>query len=327
MNNKPVLSISIPTYNRAPKLIEALDSILAQDDFERSRVEIIISDNCSTDNTRQVVEKYQKKYNFIKYYKNDINKGIDYNIFRCVELAETDYVYLLSDDDILLKQSVNHMLSLLDNNPDVSFFHINGKGFELNEKGEKVFFSNPIMNVNENIVLNDKNDFVDLVRLQVTFMSAFLLHRDTWNINKNKMRFIGTDIYLSYDLFHLLANSNKYMVTSEPLVGVHAHYTVGNYRIFYAFTYQWRKLLLEEAPTLGFNKKRMRKIFNKSLGHLVKRIKLIKNGTIDIPLDLETLKYLFISTYDTKILWLRLIPALLMPRFIYRIKYLKDLKL
>ena len=72
-NEKPLLSIFIPTYNRSKYLKRSLDSIIIQDEFLDGRVEIVISDNASTDDTEEVVKPYLEKYTNIYYSKNTEN--------------------------------------------------------------------------------------------------------------------------------------------------------------------------------------------------------------------------------------------------------------
>lgn len=72
-NEKPLLSICIPTYNRSKYLKKSLDSIVIQDEFLNGIVEIVISDNASTDDTEEVVKPYLEKYTNIYYYRNEIN--------------------------------------------------------------------------------------------------------------------------------------------------------------------------------------------------------------------------------------------------------------
>lgn len=97
---KPKLSICIPTYNRAKTLREALDSILPQVS-ENPDIEIIISDNASTDDTIELVREYQHQYPIIRYSRNSDNLGFDGNIIACVELAHGQYISFVSDDDIV----------------------------------------------------------------------------------------------------------------------------------------------------------------------------------------------------------------------------------
>jgi glycosyltransferase involved in cell wall biosynthesis len=71
--SKPLLSICIPTYNRAEYLKKSIESIVCQDEFKTKHVEIVISDNASTDNTGDVVKEYTNKYDNIYYYRNKEN--------------------------------------------------------------------------------------------------------------------------------------------------------------------------------------------------------------------------------------------------------------
>jgi glycosyltransferase involved in cell wall biosynthesis len=70
---KPLLSICIPTYNRAEYLDKSIASIIRQKEFHRGDVELVIADNASDDNTEEVVKKYQEKYENIVYFKNNEN--------------------------------------------------------------------------------------------------------------------------------------------------------------------------------------------------------------------------------------------------------------
>ena len=69
---KPLLSICIPTYNRAAYLRQCVDAIVGQEGFD-DRLEVVISDNCSTDDTQAVSLEYQEKHPNIHYYRNEEN--------------------------------------------------------------------------------------------------------------------------------------------------------------------------------------------------------------------------------------------------------------
>ena len=100
MIKKPFFSIVIPTYNRALDLQLALYCILRQ---SFSDFEIIVSDNCSTDNTRDVVSKFKDKK--IRYLRNKKNIGVIPNIKKTIKYAKGEYVFLHSDDDFLLEKN------------------------------------------------------------------------------------------------------------------------------------------------------------------------------------------------------------------------------
>lgn len=95
MEKHPLLSICIPTYNRASILEKALQNITENKAFDND-VEIVISDNCSTDNTAEIVRKYMDKYSNIFYYKNEKNVQ-DENFWIVLNEAHGEYLKLHND--------------------------------------------------------------------------------------------------------------------------------------------------------------------------------------------------------------------------------------
>lgn len=100
MVKKPFFSIIIPTYNRASDLQFSLYCILQQ---SFSDFEVIISDNCSTDNTKEIIDKLKDKR--IHYFRNKINIGVVLNIKKTIKHAKGKYIFLHSDDDFLLYEN------------------------------------------------------------------------------------------------------------------------------------------------------------------------------------------------------------------------------
>lgn len=103
---KPDFSIIIPTFNRCNFLKKAITSVLKQKDVS---FEIIVSDNCSVDNTEKVVKDFDDKR--IKYFKNKKNIGFPLNVRKCFTKTSGKYVFTLSDDDFILDE--NTLLTVL----------------------------------------------------------------------------------------------------------------------------------------------------------------------------------------------------------------------
>jgi glycosyltransferase involved in cell wall biosynthesis len=117
----PLLSFAIPTYNRAKYLDQLLGVLLHQAHGE-SRVELIVSDNASTDNTQEVIEAYRQRGLDMRYLRNEANRGPDFNILQCYEQAIGKYVWVFGDDDLLLDGAIPYILTLLAReNPDFVF--------------------------------------------------------------------------------------------------------------------------------------------------------------------------------------------------------------
>lgn len=116
MENK-LLTICIPTYKRAKELDYSLSCFERElKTVDASLLEFFISDNCSPDNTGEVVGKYIKKGLPIIYSRNDTNIGPDNNFLKCFYAAKSKYLWLLGDDDYLLEGKLKVILDILQTN-------------------------------------------------------------------------------------------------------------------------------------------------------------------------------------------------------------------
>ncbi len=118
------LSICIPTYNRSRHLENCLQSIISNEQIHQLDVQVCVSDNCSTDETADIVRAAQEKIP-INYSKNKENIGIARNFLKAVEMADSEFIWLVGDDDLFLPDALTKALKLIDNSPDVDFFFIN----------------------------------------------------------------------------------------------------------------------------------------------------------------------------------------------------------
>ena len=96
MVDEPLVSICIPTYNRAGMIRMAIESALAQ---TYPNIEVLVVDNASLDDTAVVVASYHDDR--LKYIKNERNLGLFGNFNRCVELAAGEYIHILHSDDYI----------------------------------------------------------------------------------------------------------------------------------------------------------------------------------------------------------------------------------
>lgn len=119
-----LLSICIPTYNRANLLKANLNSIINQVQESQGIVELVISDNASTDDTRNVIEAAQLIAP-VSYHRNDTNIGVIRNIFKVVQQAQGEYCWLLGDDDMLRPGAVAKVVEVLKSHPDLDFVYVN----------------------------------------------------------------------------------------------------------------------------------------------------------------------------------------------------------
>ena len=121
----PILSICIPTFNRASFLKVMLAAVVRQAAEFSSEIEIVVSDNASSDNTREIVDGV-KNLGPVVYSRNDENLGVIHNMVRVsTEIAKGDYVWLLGDSHIVAPGAIGHLLSSIKRHPDLKIFYGN----------------------------------------------------------------------------------------------------------------------------------------------------------------------------------------------------------
>jgi len=116
MQNKPLVSILIPTYNHARFISEAIESILKQD-YPQDKIEILVIDDGSTDNTKKTVKKYKK----VKYFYQK-NSGQAWALKNGIKKAKGKYIFVLNSDDIFLPQKIRKFVDIFEK--DKSIAHI-----------------------------------------------------------------------------------------------------------------------------------------------------------------------------------------------------------
>lgn len=120
MIHKPFFSIVIPTYNRADLLRTAIAIILQQTykDFE-----LIISNNCSTDNTSEVVKSFKDKR--IRYFENEKNIRAEPNMKKAVSYAQGKYIFTQGDDDFILFEDTLEKIKKILDEKEYGFIRLN----------------------------------------------------------------------------------------------------------------------------------------------------------------------------------------------------------
>src|ERR1039457_2701650 len=107
--NQPlVVSICIPTRNRAALLRRCLSLVLPQ--IPAKPVEVVVIDNASTDQTTDVVQEFLPKYPGLRYFRNPANLGYSGGQAKCVEYSRGKYTAILCDDDVYAPNAIETML-------------------------------------------------------------------------------------------------------------------------------------------------------------------------------------------------------------------------
>jgi glycosyltransferase involved in cell wall biosynthesis len=115
MMSNILLSICIPTYNRSKFLKTCLEGFVGQilEDGLTGSVEIVISDNCSPDDTGDTVSAFKRQFHNITYSRNEQNLGVDRNVAKAISLARGEYIWFFSDDDWIADGAVANIVGRL----------------------------------------------------------------------------------------------------------------------------------------------------------------------------------------------------------------------
>lgn len=115
----PSVTVCIPTFNQAPFLIQAIESVLAQ---THSNISILVSDDASTDDTPVLMKQYEN-HPQIRYYRQPQNLGISANNNWLLSQPQTEYIIRLDSDDLLLPVYTETLLNLFSRYPEAGYAH------------------------------------------------------------------------------------------------------------------------------------------------------------------------------------------------------------
>lgn len=123
-----LVSIIMPSYNTGMFIAAAINSVVSQ---TYTNWELIIVDDCSTDNTDLIVKKLND--NRIRYFKNDNNKGASISRNRALKKANGKWIGFLDSDDLWLPEKLERQIAFMENNG----YHFSYTNYcEINEKSE-----------------------------------------------------------------------------------------------------------------------------------------------------------------------------------------------
>ena len=255
--NNILLSICIPTYNRADKLDKNLN-LLINAIGKHENIEIFISDNCSSDNTKSIVSQYLSLTNIINYHRNNENIGPDKNFLQCFKLAKGKYIWLLGDDDYVLGESLPRIIAVL-------------------SKGEYgLVHLRKFNNTTGPIIYTDSQLFLVDVDFMITFMSANIIN------SKYVNNVIVSDNMLSSNLLQVffyiesaLSGKQNVMFNSNVFYPQDINNSNGGYNFFKVFIVNYLtvfKYYLNKRQISNVTYKKIKRRIFKTLilNHIVK---------------------------------------------------------
>jgi abequosyltransferase len=208
----PEISIAIPTYNRAPYLQRCLETVITE--IKNYPVEIVISDNASTDTTEHMVAELRQQHHQIRYYRNDENIGFDGNVVAVLARATGAYVWLLGDDDIVLPGSVARILSCI----QAKSFSLVYANYAVYDAAVNHVLKQRQIELHEDREFRTAEDAVNVLSVNLTFMSSLIMNRTYIQTIEDLADRMGKGIVQLYIALHVLTRQSSCFI-AEPCIG------------------------------------------------------------------------------------------------------------
>lgn len=240
-NSSPLLSICIPTYNRIKYLTRLLNSILPEVSQFGNKVEIIINDNASVDNTKETIELMLKDHPSIRYYRNTDNQGADFNISDVFNKAQGRFAWVIGDDDYLLPGALLHIISVLSKHLSTDIVYLNSKTHQDDcyvTKAEQIDYT----------VIRDKILFASKVGVYFTFISGIIINKVKNNCpQKLILKYKNTSLIQLSWVYNSLKNGNEFIIINSKYVNVQPDNS-GGYKFFTVFSKNFSEITGDFFP-------------------------------------------------------------------------------
>ena len=220
MLHKLKISVILPVYNGENFLAEAIESVLKQtfEDFE-----LVISDNCSTDNTKEIIKSFRDKR--VKYFRNSSNLGMPRNWNKAVGYSQSEYIHVFAHDDIMLADNLAKKVEIFDKCPKAGFLHCSCYIFD--SKGNLIRIDDPWPEERREYFISDGfSYFKKLFNYNIIWSPSVLIRKEPFL----KLGGFDPKITLAFDLEMWMRLSLFYDVAylKTPLIGYRMHETNAN---------------------------------------------------------------------------------------------------
>ncbi len=225
-----ILTLCLPTYNRGWCVKEQLSRLRQCPPEIFDKVEVLVSDNCSTDDTRSVIEEF-KNFNLpVKYIRNEKNLGADGNFIQCIKTANTKYVWLLGDDDFIIVDSLCRIVDILDVPKEYGLIHIS-QNLDIHHEAK--------------VEYNNSDSFVSCVSYWLTFISSNIINTKYAHSIAYE-NYIGKWLpYVPYYLTSAYKFNSNLLINFQTFEGCAAAQSNGGYNFIKVFVESFLDILGE----------------------------------------------------------------------------------
>lgn len=210
-----LLTIGIPTFNGSKYLRETINGTLLQIlNLGTKNVEIIISDNASTDNTPEIVKSFLDNYpDIVKYFANETNVGFDKNVDLLFKRAKGKYVEILGDDDFLCAGALYNIMRVLQRTKEYSVILLNMGFLDINSGNEYGEYK-----IENDLSFHNGDDFFQYSKWRTSAVSSIIIKREDWN-SIDLLPHFGTQwIHISAIIEILAQGKSSYVISEKSII-------------------------------------------------------------------------------------------------------------
>jgi abequosyltransferase len=231
----PQLSICIATYNRGKFIGETLDSILIQ---LSPRVELVIVDGASPDNTPEVMAQYMLRFPQIRYFREQENSGIDRDYDKAVGYARGEYCWLMTDDDLLRPGSISRVLCSIEAEPDLIVVNA-----EIKTADFSTVLNTKFLKFSNDVEYEEKNSekFFSEVASYLSFIGGVVINRHIW-LERDRASYFGT-LFVHVGVIFQHPPINRVKVIVDPLIVIRYGNAMWTARGFEIWMFKWPQLI------------------------------------------------------------------------------------
>ena len=311
-----LLSICVPTYNRAPLLAQSLGAILTQlSPAMQGLVEVVVLDNASPDETPGVVEKAIADFPdaAVRYVRRPENIGCDGNFTDAPNQARGKFVYLVSDDDVLLPGAVAKLLEVIQKHPNLDAVALNTRPFWKSPDEPTA----AVYKISEDRLLPNRDEALLLLGAHLTFISCIAFRRASVAGRDYAGRY-DTNLAQAYMFLDALAPGKGLYAVKQPYLAQRADNNEG-FDFFRVFVTNFHALM-RHAQETGYAPEAVQKLLRRHLRFLCYFVGVFKSkgaiGTIR-PDYADGFRRMLRAYGLHPVVLLVLGPMMLTPRFVY----------
>lgn len=226
-----LLTIAVPTFNRSEQLKLLLHTLGEELLGHEAHVELLISDNASTDCTPDIIQKFTEAYPSVKTIRHTTNVGMDANFCGCFEQATGRFFWMLGDDDLPKTGMLRQIVNLLERE-DTDILYLNSEWMPHITSAND---GEPVTALISKVL--SRVDFARQVNVWVTFISGMVINLERLHElcpELNLHRFTGTSLVQLGWILPLLMTGNRFRIVQQRCILATSGNT-GGYKLFAVF--------------------------------------------------------------------------------------------